>query len=109
MGQYQTADVRCSARRTLRLDVAIYNDSRLAPLVFKSCDIGLGGLAVETGSVLLPLNAYVGLAFTATAGSKTIDFHLPALVVRTFKGGAGLMFQESNPGVHKRLQEVLDR
>ncbi len=110
MGQYKPADGRYSTRRPLRLDVAVYNDCRLAPLHFESRDLSLGGISLDTGAVALPLNAYVVLVIRARTGEEeAIDLRLPALVVRTFEDGAGLMFQDYEPQILQTLREMLHR
>ncbi len=111
MGQYTPADARGNARYPLRLDVAVYNDSRLPPLHFTTRDISLGGMGLDTGAIALPLNAYVVVVIRAgKAGrSERVDFRRAALVVRTFKDGAGLMFQDYEPQTLHALEEMLSR
>jgi hypothetical protein len=103
----EATDHRWSSRVPLQIDVAIHNDSRMAPLHFESRDISLGGIFVETGSMVLPLNAFVVLSFTLTAGERIVDYRLPALVVRNTRDGAGLMFQEFDPNTVRSLREML--
>jgi PilZ domain len=60
------------------------------------CNIGVGGMFVETAGIDLPLNAPISVAFTLGREDYREDFRLPAMVVRRPADGAGIMFLESD-------------
>lgn len=107
MEQQKQTDHRWSSRQPLELDVAVHSDSKLAPIHFTSRNISLGGMFVETKAMILPLKAFVVLAFTLRAGKETTHHRMPALVVRTSKDGAALMFQDFDVSTVRPLREML--
>ncbi len=74
-------------------------------------DVSLGGLQIEIGLGLLPLNAPVHVAFNLASPEQQEqhnDFRLEAMVVRhTPAGGAGLMFLQLDTDTIRSLRIAL--
>jgi len=55
-------------------------------------DVSLSGMFVETGPMVLPLNAPVSVVFNIPSDSSDSDYCLQAMIVRHTAKGAGIMF-----------------
>lgn len=71
------------------------------------CNIGIGGMFVETGKANLPLNAVVNVAFALGRDDDREEFCLPAMIVRRTDRGAGIMFLESEHDMLQTLRRAL--
>lgn len=72
-------------------------------------NIGLGGTFVETGGLLLPVNAPVHLGFVLVDDDDALEnpFRLHGMVVRRADTGVGIMFLETAPDVLQSLRRAL--
>lgn len=93
---------RWNVRKPHRCGV-IVDCPRIGLAATQLCNIGIGGMFVETGKVDLPLNAMINVAFALDRE----EFCLSALVVRRTESGAGLMFLESELDVLRSLRSAL--
>lgn len=71
-------------------------------------NVSVGGMFVETGPVLWPVNTPVYVGFTlAGEDNDEAPFRLPGLVVRHAPGGLGVMFLETSADVLGALRRAL--
>jgi len=96
---------RWSTRTPVKLDVDMaYEDKE------EDCstrDIGMGGVFLEMGSILPPVDTMVELIFKVGATDKRTKHKIKAKVVRVAYDGIGLMFRDFDAGTFRALQEVL--
>jgi hypothetical protein len=97
---------RWSARKSFQRSVVV-DCPRIGPASVKMCDVSLGGMFVETGRLLLPLDAPVFVAFNLAHNEQHDDFRLEAMVVRHAPVGAGLMFLDLETDVLRALRGAL--
>lgn len=70
-------------------------------------DISLGGMLVETGTQVPPVNSPVMLAFKLPRSDDADYYRLHAMVVRTTPKGAGLMYLDLDTGTIHALRGTL--
>jgi len=92
---------RLNARKSIEVAVS-FGHPALGTMSGRLIDVGDGGAAARV-SGQLPVNAVVDLVLTASANSPALQ--LPALVVWSEQGRAGLMFCEYNQAL--RAQRVI--
>ena len=96
---------RLSLRTPLSMNVAIYYNG-LGLLRGRSLDISRHGMFVETGTMVLPLHAFVDVAFPLESGKRSnTPQKTPAMVVRLTNEGAGLMFSREVNALSYGLDE----
>lgn len=97
---------RWSARQPFQRRVDV-DCPRVGPASVTMCDVSLGGMFVETGRLLLPLDALVFVAFNLSHNQQHNDFRLEAMVVRHAPTGAGLMFLDLEIEILRALRRSL--
>ena len=97
---------RWSARKPLQRSIVV-DCPRIGLAAVTMCDVSLGGMFVETGRLLLPLDAPVVVAFNLARSEQHDDFRLQAMVVRHTPAGAGLMFLDLESDLLRALRAAL--
>lgn len=104
MEQLRQTDRRRDRRLPGELEqLAVYLDNRSEPLHFEAGDISAGGVFLQTGPVVLPLNALVGLTFSICGREQRVL----AVVKRRTRSGAGLVFVNSRSEIARMLRALL--
>jgi hypothetical protein len=70
-------------------------------------DVSLSGMFVETGPMVLPLNAPVSVVFNLPLGKIAEDYCLQAMIVRHTAKGAGIMFLDPDNDVVRSMRTKL--
>lgn len=98
---------RCHWRQSLALDVTL--DLGEGPLHVRTCDLGPGGMFVETGPVALPLDTLVALTLAIPGPERMTRHQIQAKVVRQTKRGAALAFIGATAEVDSALRSLRQR
>jgi hypothetical protein len=70
-------------------------------------DISLSGMFVETGPMVLPLNAPVSVVFNLPEDKRDSDYCLQAMIVRHTTNGAGIMFLDPDTDIVRSMRSQL--
>jgi hypothetical protein len=70
-------------------------------------DVSLSGMFVETGPLVLPLNAPVSVVFNLPSDSHERDYCLQAMIVRHTTKGAGIMFLDPDADTIRTMRSML--
>ncbi len=97
---------RYSLRRPMKVDI-VMNYRRLGLVRGRSCNVGMGGMYVETGRIQIPVNAMVDVSVLLDTVDGACAFQTEAIVVHMSEGGVGLMFSDLRPGLHDLLHELI--
>lgn len=97
---------RWSGRRFLGGEVNM-NHPRYGVIRAMLRDISLGGMFVEVGRMELPVNTPVVVSFVLRNGGYSSHHRLHAMVVRTAKDGAALMYLDSSADTIRPLRQML--
>ena len=97
---------RCSSRRPIAVDVVV-ECPRIGLVRAAMRDISLGGLFIETETVILPLDAPVSVVFDLPGGERDGGYCLRAMIVRHAPAGAGLMFLEPDADAVRSMRDTL--
>ena len=97
---------RTSGRQFAVKDVSVLY-SNLGLVKAKSKDLSLGGICLDTGSVSLPVNAAVSVAFTIDALDGAVQCEAHAVVVRSDYTECCLMFDGMNEVTHQDLRSYV--
>jgi PilZ domain-containing protein len=100
---------RRSSRKPLRERIGLDTSRSGAALSAYTRDVSLGGMFVETRSLVLPPNTSVTVSFDLGNSGEVHTFHLNATVVRRAPEGLGLMFLQMEPDVIRTLSNALAR
>lgn len=102
----QTEERRCSIRKPINLEVAVYYDG-LGILRCLSRNVSLHGMLLDTGVMVLPQNASVDLTIINRAAGLTQLHRVPATVIRVEDRGAGILFQDLSLDAYGSLYGML--
>lgn len=98
---------RWSVRKEYEGSVAVNSPNRGTALC-RMRNIGLGGMFIETGTLVLPANTPVDIGFTLLDDDELlIPFRLQAIVVRRVSTGVGVMFLETSAHNLNALRRAL--
>jgi hypothetical protein len=97
---------RWSTRTPVKLDVDVVYDNRDVEESITR-DICMGGVFVEMGRTVPPLDAMAEITFKVGSGDKRTKHKIKAKVVRIADDGVGLMFRDFDAGSFRALQEIL--
>jgi hypothetical protein len=70
-------------------------------------DVSLSGMFVETGPMVLPLNAPVSVVFNLPSDARERDYCLQAMIVRHTTKGAGIMFLDPDAETIRSMRAML--
>ncbi|HKQ30855.1 MAG TPA: PilZ domain-containing protein [Burkholderiales bacterium] len=70
-------------------------------------DVSLSGMFVETGPMVLPLNAPVSVVFSLSPSKSGDDHCLQAMIVRHTTKGAGIMFLDPDTDIIRAMRSTL--
>lgn len=97
---------RLSRRTPLRCGVTVYS-TRLGSAIGHARDIGIGGMFIETGTLLFTVHAPLVVRFSLDDDQYAGVFRLESMVVRRAAHGMGVMFLETAPEITDALARVL--
>ncbi len=97
---------RWSLRKPVVLDAVLHHQP-LGSVRCRTANISLGGVYLDTGRILLPIDAAVALDFIVpAAGNDRRLHHILAKVIRVTDEGVGLMFREFSARISRFLQDA---
>jgi len=106
MGAANVIEQRWSQRRTVSLDVDVFNGENLVANC-RTRDVGLGGVFLEVADATLDTDDEVDLFFTLGGKKQVFRYKLKAKVVRMMSEGVGLMFKDFDTNSFRSLQEIM--
>lgn len=96
---------RWTIRTKLSVDVDIFYAGKVTS--WKTRDIGLGGVFVETDSAYVEQDENIDLVFNLQTPEDQEQSTIRAKVVRLEERGAGLMFKDFDAAAFRALQKVM--
>lgn len=96
---------RWTTRTKLAVAVDVFYAGKIT--AWKTRDIGLGGVFVETAAAHLEKDENIELVFNLKSLEDQEQSTIRAKVVRIENGGAGLMFKDFDATAFRALQKVM--
>lgn len=97
---------RWSARKSVMGNVVV-ECPRIGLVRAAMRDVSLSGMFVETGPMVLPLNAPVSVVFSLPSDQSDEDYCLQAMIVRHATKGAGIMFLDPDTETIRSMRSKL--
>ena len=97
---------RYTDRKPMVLDVVIVCP-RLGLVRGRTVNVGVGGMFVETGRVLMPINAPITVCFQPDPEQPEVNHQAQGMIVHQKSQGFGFMFDELTPDIRSVIDVLL--